>query len=166
MVDGAHAVDSGRWTVDVQMGTLSKALGSYGGYVCGSKTLIDYLQTTARSAIYSTGLPPASVAAASKALDILMADAELAARPLVRAQQFTSLMGLPEAQSAIVPLIIGESKDALAAAEKLAETGFFAAAIRPPTVPENTARLRFAFSALHSEEQVARLAECVKEIMP
>lgn len=178
MTDGAHAlaVDSGQWTVDrketstvhrplstISMGTLSKSLGSYGGYVCGSRTLIDYLQTAARSVIYSTGLPPVIVACASAALDVLEADEALRARPLANAHYFTQLIGAAPAQSAIVPVIVEENEKALKASAMLEEEGFYVAAIRPPTVPENTARLRFAFSALHTKEQVERVATLLLE---
>ncbi len=146
----------------IQMGTLSKAAGAYGGYVCGSKTLIDYLQTSARSLIYSTALPASVVAGAAASLSIIARDKKLVETPLARARQFTEALGLPEAQSAIVPLLLKEEEKALAASIALEEEGFWVAAIRPPTVPEGTARLRFAFSALHSEDDVARLIDAVK----
>jgi 8-amino-7-oxononanoate synthase len=167
MVDGAHDVFSPAThhspPVTIQMGTLSKAAGSYGGYVCGSQTLIDYLKTAARSLIYSTGLPPASVAASIAAINIMQAQPELCAMPLAHARYFTSLLGMPQAQSAIVPLIVRDSDKALAASKILEENGFLVAAIRPPTVPENTARLRFAFSALHEKSQIEAVAKIIKE---
>ena len=145
------------------MGTLSKGAGSYGGYVCGSASLIDYLKTAARSLIYSTGLPPADVAASITALNIIATDTDLVAKPLKNARLFTSLLGMEPAQSAIVPLMIGENDKALAASKLLEERGYLVAAIRPPTVPENTARLRFAFSALHETAQIEQLAAIIKE---
>lgn len=148
---------------DIQMGTLSKAAGVYGGYVCGSKTLIDYLKTAARSLIYSTALPPAVVASAAAAVSIITDEAELVAQPLARAREFTSALGMEAAQSAIVPVILKDSEKALAASQFLEERGFLVAAIRPPTVPENTARLRFAFSALHESEQVRQVASIIRE---
>jgi 8-amino-7-oxononanoate synthase len=164
MVDDAHGTG---WLknepVDILMGTLSKGLGSYGGYVCGSKPLIDYLKTSARSLIFSTGLPPAALAAAIASLAILKEDVALAAKPLENARLFTSLVGLPSAQSAIVPLIIGENDAALKASALLESKGFLVTAIRPPTVPENTARLRFAFSALHTHAQIEAVAAIIKE---
>ena len=147
----------------IQMGTLSKGAGSYGGYVCGSASLIDYLKTAARSLIYSTGLPPADVAASITALNIIATDTDLVAKPLKNARLFTSLLGMEPAQSAIVPLMIGENDKALAASKLLEERGYLVAAIRPPTVPENTARLRFAFSALHETAQIEQLAAIIKE---
>lgn len=143
----------------IQMGTLSKSLGGYGGYVAGSKTLIEYLQTAARSVIYSTGLPPATIAAAIAAIEILKRDEALREAPLKNARYFTQLLGIKEAESAIVPVILHENDKALAAQALLEENGFYVAAIRPPTVPENSARLRFAFSALHTKEQIEKAAE-------
>lgn len=166
MEDSAHALaEHEKKSLSIRMGTLSKALGGYGGYVCGSKTLIEFLQTSARTAIYSTGLPPAVIAAANAALLILESDAELQRRPLANAQYFTELLGIKPAESAIVPVIIEDSKRALEASEKLAEKGFYVAVIRPPTVPENTARLRFAFSALHTKEQIEQVAEALKALL-
>lgn len=145
------------------MGTLSKSLGSYGGYVCGSKSLIDYLQTAARSVMYSTGLPPANVAAALAAMKLLQADEKLRSKPLANATYFTQLLGIKEAESAVVPVIVEENEKALATQAMLAEHGFYVSAIRPPTVPEHTARLRFAFSALHTKEQIEKVATLLLE---
>jgi 8-amino-7-oxononanoate synthase len=149
--------------VDLQMGTLSKALGSYGGYVCACAPVIDLLKTRARTLIYSTGLPPASIAAALAALDIVENDPALTRRPLAKARAFTAAAGLPEAQSSIVPVILGEPAAALAAAKLLEDEGFLVIPIRPPTVPEGTARLRLAFTAGHPDEDIARLAVLIRE---
>jgi 8-amino-7-oxononanoate synthase len=148
--------------IDLAMGTLSKALGGYGAYVCGSRPVIDLLKTRARTVVYSTGLPPASAAAAIAALEVIAAEPERVAAPLARARRFTVSLGLPDAQSAIVPIVLGEAETALAAAADLEAQGLLAVAIRPPTVPAGTARLRLAFSALHSEAQVDRLAAAVR----
>lgn len=148
---------------EIQMGTLSKGVGSYGGYVCGSSALIDYLTSTARSLIFSTGLPPAEIASAIAALQIMASDTAFVAKPLAHARLFTSLLGLETAQSAIVPLILGDNERALAASAYLEEQGFLVPAIRPPTVPPNSARLRFAFSALHEPQQIEKLAALIKE---
>jgi len=148
--------------VHLQMGTLSKAIGSYGGYVCASQAVIDLLKTRARTLIYSTGLPPASVAAAIAALDVIDSEPEYCARPLTQARAFARAVGLSEPQSPIVPLIIGGAEEALEASQLLEKEGFLVVAIRPPTVPAGTARLRFAFSAQHADADVARLAEIVR----
>jgi 8-amino-7-oxononanoate synthase len=151
--------------VPLQMGTLSKAIGGYGGYLCASRAVIDLMQTRARTLIYSTALPPAMVAAAIAALTIIESEPGLTAKPLAQARAFTSRLGLALAQSPIVPLVIGEPEAALQASNKLAEEGFLVTAIRPPTVPVGTARLRFAFTALHPDEEIARLAEAVRALI-
>jgi 8-amino-7-oxononanoate synthase len=163
MSDDAHVLEAQSAHVDLKMGTLSKALGSYGGYLCASRAVIDLVKTRARTLVYSTGLPPASAAAALAALDVIAADPELAARPLHNAQDFTRQCNLPLAQSAIVPLILGDELAALEASQILEKEGFLVAAIRPPTVPAGTARLRFAFTAGHPPAEIARLAKIVRE---
>lgn len=153
--------------IPLQMGTLSKAIGSYGGYLCASKTVCDFLRTRARTLIYSTGLPPASVAASLAALDLIEADPLWAASPVEKARRFTRTLGVPEAQSPIVPLILGDELAALAASRLLADEGFLVTAIRPPTVPEGTARLRFTFTAAHDDRDIDRLAGLVRDkILP
>jgi 8-amino-7-oxononanoate synthase len=148
--------------VPLQMGTLSKAIGSYGGYLCTSRAVVDLMRTRARTFIYSTGLPPGMVAAAIAALDVIERDPDHVAKPLHKARLFTRLLNLPDAQSAIVPLIVGETAAALAASDLLRDNGFLVVAIRPPTVPAGTARLRFAFTAQHDDADIARLAEIVR----
>ncbi len=148
--------------VPLQMGTLSKAIGGYGGYLCASRPVIDLMKTRARTLIYSTALPPAMAAAAIAALTIIETEPELTAKPLAKARAFTTRLGLPEAQSPIVPLVVGEPESALQASSKLAEEGFLVTPIRPPTVPAGTARLRFAFTAMHPDEEIARLADAVR----
>jgi 8-amino-7-oxononanoate synthase len=149
--------------VDLQMGTLSKAIGSYGGYLCASQPVIDLIKTRARTFVYSTGLPPASVAAAIAALDIIESDTALTARPLANAQAFTRALNLPLAQSPIVPVILNDEMRALEAQQLLEREGFLVTAIRPPTVPKGTARLRLAFTAAHPETEIMRLASVIRE---
>jgi 8-amino-7-oxononanoate synthase len=148
--------------VALQMGTLSKAIGSYGAYLCASRPVIDLIHNRARTLIYSTGLPAALAAAALAALDLIEREPAYAARPLAKAKAFTRMAGLPEAQSPIVPVMIGSAEAALAASRLLLEEGFLAVAIRPPTVPEGTARLRLSFSALHPDAEIERLADVVR----
>jgi 8-amino-7-oxononanoate synthase len=160
----AFAAGSGA-LVPLQMGTLSKAIGGYGGYLCASRAVIDLMKTRARTLIYSTALPPAMAAAAIAALTIIESEPGLTAKPLAKARAFTSRLGLPEAQSPIVPLVLGEPDTALQASNKLAEEGFLVTPIRPPTVPVGTARLRFAFTTLHPDEEIARLADAVRALV-
>ena len=148
--------------VPLQMGTLSKAIGAYGGYLCASHVVIDLLKTRARTLIYSTALPPAVVAAAIAAIDLIRNNPDYAGKPLAKAKAFTRQTGLPEAVSPIVPIVIGATDDALAASRMLEDEGFLVLAIRPPTVPADTARLRLTFTAAHADADVARLADIVR----
>src|SRR5690606_32559939 len=140
------AAAAGDVEVPLQMGTLSKALGGYGGYLCASRPVIDLIATRARSFVYATALPPALAAAAIAALDVIEREPERTALPLANARAFTRLAGLPDAASPIVPIVLGAEQRALDAARQLEEEGFLAVAIRPPTVPDGTARLRLAFT--------------------
>jgi 8-amino-7-oxononanoate synthase len=158
-----HAFPGAR--VPFQMGTLSKAVGAYGGYLCASRPVIDLIKTRSRTVVYSTGLPPAAAGAAIAALDIIAADPALCAEPVRKARLFTAALDLPAAESPIVPLIIGEAGAALEASRILFDQGFLAVPIRPPTVPAGTARLRIAFSAAHPDEAVLRLAEASRPLM-
>lgn len=176
MTDDAHGigvVGDGRGSsfvggqhvdVPLQMGTLSKAIGGYGGYLCASKPVIDFIRTRCRSFIYSTGLTPASVAAAIAALDLIAAEPEFAAKPLKKAQLFTNVLGIPLAESPIVPVILGDTERTMTAAKSLEDAGYLVVPIRPPTVPMGTGRLRITFSADHRDEDVTRLASLVKKI--
>ena len=149
--------------VPLQMGTLSKAIGAYGGYLCASAPVIDLIRNRARTLVYSTGLPPSAVAASIAALDLIEREPAYAALPVQKAKAFTRSAGLPEAQSPIVPVIIGAEEATLAASQMLADEGFLAAAIRPPTVAPGTARLRLTFTAQHPDDQIARLAGIVRD---
>lgn len=160
---GSTFIGNSHIPVPLQMGTLSKAVGAYGGYLCASAAAIDLVRNRARTLIYSTGLPPACVAASIAALDIIEREPAYAALPVQKAKAFTQALGLPDAQSPIVPLIVGEANEALAASKMLADEGFLVAAIRPPTVPDGTSRLRFTFTAQHPDDQIERLANIVRE---
>ena len=147
---------------------MSKALGSYGGFLVASQPVIDLMRNRARTLIYSTGLPPSIIAAAIAALDLIEREPELMRRNRwPRRAPFTRLTNLPEAQSAIVPVVVGEADAALDASRLLEAEGFLAVAIRPPTVPAGTARLRLTFSAAHPDAEIERLARVVREkILP
>jgi 8-amino-7-oxononanoate synthase len=156
MVDDAHGLGiiEPEAQPHIWMGTLSKTAGSYGGYVAGSQKLIDYLITSARSFIFSTGLPPATIASANEALKLMTP--ERAAKALANAKRFDS-----QAQTTIAPVILGDEVAALEKSKALENAGFLVQAIRPPTVPAGTARLRVAFSALHTESMVDDLLEAL-----
>lgn len=160
---GSSFVGNSDIPVPVQMGTLSKAIGSYGGYLCASAPVIELMRNRARTLIYSTGLPPACVGAAIAALDLIEREPSYAAEPVRKAKAFTQRAGLPDAQSPIVPIVIGDEEIALRKSRLLEDEGFLAVAIRPPTVKPGTARLRLTFTAQHPDDQVERLADIVRE---
>jgi 8-amino-7-oxononanoate synthase len=148
--------------VPLQMGTLSKAVGALGGYVAASSSVVDMLRHRARSAIYATALPPGIIAAAAAALTIIAREPALCARPLDLARRFTDRLGLRDAESAIVPVVIGPEEAAMSAQRMLEDEGYMVVAIRPPTVPVGTCRLRIAFSAAHVEDDIDRLADTLE----
>jgi 8-amino-7-oxononanoate synthase len=146
--------------VDVTLGTLSKALGCVGGFVCGSRALVDLLVNRARSLIYSTALPPALIAAASAAVEFVMnADGEARCAELWRrVGELREGLKMPTgAGSAIVPLVLGDEARAVECARWLFERGFFVPAIRYPTVARGAARLRLTVTAAHTSEQIKAL---------
>lgn len=169
MTDDAHGIGvlnngrgTGRDDVPLQMGTLSKAIGAYGGYLAASRPVIDLMRNRARTFVYSTGLPPAMAAAAIAAIDFIEREPAYAALPLANARMFTRLTNLPDAQSPIVPVIIGGEEPTMQASRMLADEGFLVTGIRPPTVKDGTARLRFTFTAQHPPADIERLAGIVR----
>jgi 8-amino-7-oxononanoate synthase len=164
LVDDAHGLGTDSLAqADVMVGTLSKALGGYGGYVAAKASVIEYLTSAARSLLFTTGLPPFTLAAALKALEILQSEPERASLALTHAALFCNVMGMQPPQSQIVPYLAGSAEVALRLSALLKERGFWVPAIRPPTVPQGTARLRIAFTAAHREEDVLRLADALKD---
>jgi 8-amino-7-oxononanoate synthase len=150
--------------ISLQMGTLSKSVGVYGGFICASRAVIDLLVNRGRSLIYATGLPPSVVAAAVASLKIIQTNKKLTNLPILNARRFARRLGLPDADSPIIPIVTKTSNKALESSQKLMDEGFLVTAIRPPTVPEGTARLRFTFSAQHRKEEIDRLAATVLKI--
>jgi len=145
--------------VDVQMGTFSKALGSLGGYIAGDRNLIRYLVQKARSLIFTTGLPPAVVAASTEALRIARTEPERRAalwRNVRRLREGLAGVGfsLGPSESQILPVLIGDDRRAMSACRFLLRHGVFVQGIRPPTVPLGTARLRVTPMATHTEEDI------------
>ena len=143
--------------MDVQLGTLSKALASQGGYVAGSEALVELLVNDARSFVFSTGLTPTAAAAASEALHI-------ARHGAVRSRLWENVTHLREGlkdvgfdvwgDSKILPVIVGDRTDALALADAVRDRGVLAPAIRPPTVPEGTSRIRIVPMATHDRVDI------------
>ncbi len=186
LLDEAHAVgvigQNGRGladqlgladAIDIHMGTLSKALGVSGGYVAGSRRLIDLLINRARSFIYSTAPSPATAAAGIAALDFLMSPAGEKRRQTLRANLAHFAKSLPslyadgrKVQSAIIPIVLGPSDAAVEAAQTLVEKGFFVPAIRYPTVARDSARLRVTLSAKHSTKQIDALCAVLRPLLP
>jgi 8-amino-7-oxononanoate synthase len=172
MVDDAHGTgvlgQTGKGTVEhfgllgrvhIQMGTLGKALGSFGAYAAGSKELIDFLINCSRSFMYSTALPSSVCAASLAAIDVLEQEPERRGRLWKNSNQFANglrSIGIStgSSETPIIPVIIGDSGRALKAAEKLFEYGVYATAIRPPTVPTDAARIRTTVSAAHSDTDI------------
>lgn len=176
MVDDAHGfgvLGGGRGSafefdpapaIPLQMGTLSKAAGGYGAFLCASAAVIDFIKNRARSLVFTTGLPPSVIAGAIAALDVIEAEPDRVARPLALARTFSQALGLAAPESAVVPMIVGDETAALAASAAMEDAGFLVAAIRPPTVPPGTARLRFTFTAEHTDAQVAALIRAVQAL--
>jgi 8-amino-7-oxononanoate synthase len=168
MVDDAHATGvlgpDGRGTaahhglyngIDIQMGTLSKALGSYGAFVAGSRELINFLVNRARSFIFTTALPPASAAAALEALKTAKREPERRERlwrnaALLKQGLASAGFNVGPSETFIIPVIVGGATECVALAERLLEESVFAQAIRPPSVPEGSSRLRVVPTSEHS----------------
>ena len=181
MVDDAHAtgtIGNGHGTaayfglekeVDIQLGTLSKSLGSVGGYVAANSTIIDYLVNTSRSFIFSTALSPADIGAALAALQVLETDASvlghLQENVNYMADQLTS-MGIDATnQTPIFPILIGSNEDTLAVSDYLYEAGIIGTAIRPPTVPIGESRIRLTVTAAHNKEQIDYVCHTLHKAM-
>ncbi|WZX23320.1 8-amino-7-oxononanoate synthase [Myxococcus stipitatus] len=154
--------------VDLRMGTLSKALGGQGAYVATSRVVADLLISRARPFIFSTSLPAALCAAAEAAVDAVESDSDLRPRLWRNIRRFSDglrAMGLrAEPRSAVFPVVLGEPERALDAALRLREAGVLVKAIRPPTVPEGTSRLRFCLSAAHTVGHVDLALESLRRV--
>lgn len=170
LVDDAHGTGvmgpEGRGTLEhfgmearcsFHMGTLSKALGACGAYVVGPDTLIQYLVNHARSLIYTTAPPPATAAAALAALDVLRSEPSRRTRLWANARHFQAGLRslgftIPDTHSPIIPVLVGDQQKAATMAERLMELGVYAPAIRPPTVPRETSRIRTTVTSEHTTE--------------
>ncbi|RJQ25849.1 MAG: 8-amino-7-oxononanoate synthase [Peptococcaceae bacterium] len=181
MVDDAHATGvlgrRGAGTVEhfrlegrvpVQMGTLSKALGSAGGYVAGSEELIDYLRNKARSFIFSTAPPPAAAGAAREAIRLVEQQPELRQRLKENALYLRGGLAeagyrVPDGESPIIPVHIGDAAKTMRMADELLERGVFVTGIRPPSVPPGGSRLRVTVMATHTREELAYALQAFQE---
>ena len=182
MVDEAHATgvigerggglceaaDSGD-RVNVRVGTLSKALGSHGGFVSGSKRLIDWLANRARPYVFSTAAPAAAAAAAIASLDIVRSEPERRQKldeSSVALRRKLVLQGIiePTSLTQIIPVILGDASRTMAAAAELRRSGFYVPGIRPPSVPEGQSLLRISLTYLHSEQQIDDLVAALVTI--
>ena len=151
----------------IEVGTFGKAFGSYGAFILGSHEMIEGLKQRQRTLIYSTALPVAMIAAAETALVLIQRGEQLQQLNLNLAlfKERTDGLGFMASDSPIQPLIVGSDERAIQLAADLRESGFFVPAIRPPTVPEGTARLRFTITAAHSHAQIEALCACLKRLL-
>jgi 8-amino-7-oxononanoate synthase len=167
-VDGRGLVAELGVEVDVIIGTLGKALGSYGAFACCSASMADFLVNHARTVIYSTALPPPSLGAALRALELM--DRSLVGRLHANARVLRSALGVPVSDMPIVPVVVGEPEDALGLSDSLLREGVFATAIRPPTVPDGTSRLRLVATAAHEPDDLRDAASAIvsarREVVP
>jgi 8-amino-7-oxononanoate synthase len=182
MVDDAHATGvlgpNGGGTadyfglrdeIDIQMGTLSKALASEGGFIAGKRSLIDYLANTARSFIFSTALSPAMIAVSLKALEIVRTEPQRretlrANTAWFRAELRKAGFDVAENEAPIISIILGHPDLAVSFSDKLMERNIFVSAIRPPTVPPGTSRLRISIMVTHSRDDLKQALNCIAEI--
>ncbi|MFV0444310.1 MAG: 8-amino-7-oxononanoate synthase [Planctomycetaceae bacterium] len=155
----------------VKTGTLSKAIGAQGGFVAGTRTLIDWLYNTARTQMFSTALAPAACAAALAAIDIIRTEPERRGRLLAESARLCETLrrhglSVPAGVTGpIIPIVLGSEQATLAAARELEERGDLVAAIRPPTVPRGTSRLRISLSAAHPSADIDALADALTELL-
>ncbi len=183
LVDDAHATGvlgkGGRGTLEhfsikhpsiIQMGTLGKAIGSFGAFIAGSRELIELLISRARPFIYTTALPPAVCAASAKAIDIIEEN------PLLREKLRDNIAYLRgglkeegldtmESSTQIIPILIGEASRTIRMSDRLLEKGVFIQGIRPPTVPENTSRLRITVTASHTKDDLKQALSAIRECL-
>jgi 8-amino-7-oxononanoate synthase len=185
VVDDAHATGTlppqGRGSadyfglageIDIQMGTFSKALGTYGAYMCASHTIVDFFINKCRPFIFNTGLPPAIAGATMKSIELLSCHPEWLASLMENEALFRREMAargrkIPS-QTAIVPIPVGTDEETMAVSQRLYDRGLFIYGIRPPTVPEGKGRLRLTLMATHTADMVKtaarRIDEALKEL--
>lgn len=177
MIDYAHDLEHFTDNCELRtenlviMGTLSKAIGAYGGYIAGSQILIDYLKTACKTLMFTTALPPSVLATCLESYNIISAEKWRVEKAFENAKYFAELDSRFRGNdtefvgSQIVPIIIGDAEKTLKISSKLYESGFLVHAIRPPTVPANTSRLRFSFSTLHERNDIEKVAEKLNKLV-
>jgi 8-amino-7-oxononanoate synthase len=163
-----HGVEE--W-IAVRVGTLSKAIGSVGGFVCGSHVLIDWLWNRARPQVFSTAAPPSACAAACTALEIIETEPELRANLLALSEQLREgiqelgLETIPGGSGPIVPVILNDASRAVRVADGLEQQGYLVGVMRPPSVPEESSRLRITLSAAHEPQMIDGLLTALKNVV-
>ena len=154
--------------VPIRIGTLSKAIGCQGGFVAGPQVVIDYLVNRCRSLIYSTSLAPSAVIAATESIRRIGSEPERRTRVRMLASRLRDQLGIQckgiEKEIPIVPIIIGSESETMQRSAQLSEQGFYVPAIRPPTVPEGSSRLRVSLSADHTDEMIDGLVSHLQPI--
>lgn len=163
---GAAELQGVEHRIDASVGTLSKAFGAVGGFVAGSRTLIDWLVNRARSYLFSTALPEANAAAACIALEIAQAEPHRRTELLDRSARLRGRLvsagwDIGQSTSQIIPILLGDPARAVELSARLSEAGIWAPAIRPPSVPQGTSRLRLSLSALHTDAMLDQLLQAL-----
>lgn len=153
----------------VVVGTYSKALGSMGGFVCGPRIFIEYLLNAARTFIYTTGLPPAVCGASLGAIEVLEQETSRVDKLWDNSKKIRDGLkalgyDIPRGAGPIMPVVVGENEEAVKMSDKLLEEGILVVAIRPPTVPKGTARLRLSVSSAHTNDDIVKLLEAFKKL--
>ena len=181
MVDDAHATGilgkSGRGTgeyfglkdLDIQMGTLSKALAGIGGYIAGDYDLVDFLINTSRTFIFSTSIPPAAAAASIAAIDVIKNEPDIIKRlwkniKLMRGGISDIGFDFLGSRAQIIPILIGDSKKTMEFSKMLQESGIFAPGIRPPSVPPGRGRIRITITAMHTESEIMGALDVLEKV--
>lgn len=169
-VDYAHDIETEKYVnteaqPDIVMGTFSKGFASLGGYVCASDIVINYLKSKSKTLIYSTALPPSVLASSIESVKIVKTEKYRSQKALNNAGYFCNKMGLDAPESQIVPVILGDENKVISIRSEVENNGIIISAIRPPTVPKDTSRLRVSFSYNHNESQIDDLIKILKNIL-
>ena len=167
MVDNAHgiAITKPHSNIDIHMGTLSKGVGAYGGYISAKQPIIDFITNAARSQIFTTGLPPSVIASAIKSIEILTQETTRMEQPILHSNEVANRLGVTPTHSPILPITLGTETNTIRVSHALADEGIYVPVIRPPTVPKNTSRLRLSFSTNHSNMNIDQLCKILQRLL-